>query len=335
VLAEKILSRALSLGIKREDVFIDCLTMTVGAEQDAAAETLNAVRLVKERLGLKTVLGVSNISFGLPERGVINRTFLALALGAGLDMPIMNPNDKDMTDTVRAYNVLSGTDVNAAEYVASAADEKPVAAADVTLEYAILSGLKKEAVSVTGAMLADTLPLDIINTSLIPALDAAGELFERGKLFLPQLMLSAECASACFDVVKTAFKDSDAQNENKIILATVKGDIHDIGKNIVKTMLESYGYRVVDLGRDVAPERIADEAKRQNIRLVGLSSLMTTTLSAMCETVQLLKQLPGCRVMVGGAVLTGDYAQSIGADFYGKDAKGAVDIASKVFADNT
>jgi 5-methyltetrahydrofolate--homocysteine methyltransferase len=334
VLAEKILNRALALGIKRENVFIDCLTLTVGSEQDSAAETLEAVRLVKEKLGLRTVLGVSNISFGLPGRGVINRTFLALALQSGLDLPIMNPNDRDMADMFRAFNVLSGTDKNAADYISHAGEPAapPPHSSDITLEYAVMSGLKTEAAAVTKALLANTEPLEIINKSLIPALDTVGELFGQGKLFLPQLMLSAECAAACFEILKTAFGEASANADKEILLATVKGDIHDIGKNIVKTMLESYGYRVADLGRDVAPEAIAAEAERRGVRLVGLSSLMTTTLPAMKETVRLLKEKTDCRIMVGGAVLTEDYAKSIGADFYGRDAKSAVDIAADVFA---
>jgi 5-methyltetrahydrofolate--homocysteine methyltransferase len=332
ILAEKILNRALKLGIKREDVFIDCLTLTVGAEQEGAYETLKAVAMVKEKLGLKTVLGVSNISFGLPERIIINRTFLALALQSGLDLPIMNPNDKEMTDTIRAFNVLSGIDKNAAEYVSmTKPDEKTIINADITLEYAVLNGLKSEAVEITKKLLSDTLPLEIINNMLIPALDKVGGEFEKGKLFLPQLMLSAECASACFDLVKNSFDEKNTETDKKIILATVKGDIHDIGKNIVRTMLESYGYHVIDLGRDVTPETVSHEAQRQGVKLAGLSSLMTTTLPAMKETVQLLKNNTDCKIMVGGAVLTEDYALKIGADFYGKDAKSAVDIAAKVF----
>jgi 5-methyltetrahydrofolate--homocysteine methyltransferase len=338
-LAEKILNRALTLGIRREDVFIDCLTLTAGAEQESALETLRAVTLVKERLGLKTVLGVSNISFGLPERGVINRTFLALALQSGLDLPIINPNEKIMTDTVRAFCVLANIDKNAAEYIASSsADEKPAQTADITLEYAVLNGLKAEAVEITKRLLSDKQPLEIINTVLIPALDKVGALFESGKLFLPQLMLSAESAGACFDVLKPGLVNHPApsghpstEGNKKIILATVKGDIHDIGKNIVRTLLESYGYHVIDLGRDVAPQVILEEVKRQNVRLVGLSALMTPTLPAMEETVRLLKSADDCRVMVGGAVLTAEYAEKIGADFYGKDAKSAVDIANGVF----
>ncbi|MCL2696726.1 MAG: homocysteine S-methyltransferase family protein [Oscillospiraceae bacterium] len=332
VLAEKILNHALRLGIKREDVFIDCLTLTAGAEQEGAAETLKAVRLVKEKLGLITVLGVSNISFGLPERGVINRTFLALALQSGLDLPIMNPNEKEMRDTVRAFSVLSGYDKNAAEYVASAAGvEKPAQTADITLEYAILNGLKTEAAGITKKLLADTPPLEIINMQLIPALDKTGALFESGKIFLPQLMLSAETASACFEILKTAFGDNEARNDNKIILATVKGDIHDIGKNIVRTLLESYGYNVIDLGRDVESSVILEEVRRQNVKLVGLSALMTPTLPAMEQTARLIKSSTDCRIMVGGAVVTEDWAKKAGADFYGKDAKSAVDIAGKIF----
>jgi 5-methyltetrahydrofolate--homocysteine methyltransferase len=336
LLAEKILNRALRLGIKREDVFIDCLTLTVGAEQEGAIETLKAVKLVKEKLGLKTVLGVSNISFGLPGRGIINRTFLANALQSGLDLPIMNPNEKEMRDTVRAFNVLAGFDKNAAEYIKSVGDDdsRPVTqAVEITLEYAVLNGLKAEAVEAVKKLLTDTQPLEIINTQLIPALDKVGALFESGKIFLPQLMLSAESAAACFDVIKSAFTADDGNRpENKIILATVKGDIHDIGKNIVRTLLESYGYNVIDLGRDVESAVILEEVKRQNVRLVGLSALMTPTLPAMEETALLLKKsATDCKVMVGGAVVTEDWAMKAGADFYGKDAKSAVDIAAKVF----
>jgi len=346
-LAEKILNRALALGIKREDVFIDCLTLTAGAEQKSAQETLKAVALVKEKLGLKTVLGVSNISFGLPERGIINRTFLALALQSGLDLPIMNPNEKDMSDTVRAFNVLAGHDKNAVEYVVSANINHPAASRhpstegnDITLEYAVLNGLKAEAVAITRKLLngttgssSPTEPLEIINGALIPALDKVGELFESGKIFLPQLMLSAESASACFEIINVG-RDAlgaPSASDKKIILATVKGDIHDIGKNIVRTLLESYGYNVVDLGRDVDCAVILEEVKRQNVKLVGLSALMTPTLPAMEEATRLIKSATDCRVMVGGAVVTEDWAKKIGADFYGKDAKSAVDIAGRIF----
>jgi 5-methyltetrahydrofolate--homocysteine methyltransferase len=354
ILAEKILARATELGIRREDIFIDCLTLTVGAEQEGAAETLKAVRLVKEKLGLKTVLGVSNISFGLPERGIINRTFLANALQSGLDMPIMNPNEKEMRDTVRAFNVLAGYDKNANEYIQSVGRDAPGAPTNDAsgaptntdtpetacrgrhaLQNAIQNGLKTEAVEITKQLLENTEPLEIINTQLIPALDKVGALFESGKIFLPQLMLSAESASACFEVIKTRVgRDAPGapSDDKKILLATVKGDIHDIGKNIVRTLLESYGYNVIDLGRDVDSSVILEEVKRQRIKLVGLSALMTPTLPAMEETAKLVKTANGCKVMVGGAVVTEDWAlKTAGADFYGKDAKSAVDIAAKVF----
>ncbi|MCL1822837.1 MAG: homocysteine S-methyltransferase family protein [Oscillospiraceae bacterium] len=352
-LAQKILNRALKFGIKKEDVFIDCLTLTVGANQDSAMQTLKAVALVKEKLRLKTVLGVSNISFGLPERGIINRNFLIMALQSGLDLPIMNPSERDMIDAVRAFNVLSGIDKNAAMYISAAntvgdalrgvpRDTVPVGSTDISgdhtgspLQYAILNGLKSEAVQITAKLLEEFSPLEIINTLLIPALDKTGEEFEKGKLFLPQLILSAETAEACFSLVKKNFKSGEKPfSDNKIILATVKGDIHDIGKNIVRTLLESYGYHVIDLGRDVPPEVIFEEIKRQGVKLAGLSALMTPTLLAMEETVKLLKSETGCKVMVGGAVLTEDYARKIGADFYGKDAKSAVDIAGKVFGES-
>ena len=333
LLAFKIYHRAIALGIKHEDIFIDCLTLTAGAEQSGAIETLKAVRLVKEKLGLKTVLGVSNISFGLPERGIINRTFLANALQSGLDLPIMNPNEKDMRDTVRAFNVLAGYDKNAVEFISSASDGAAGSPppTNISLEYAVLNGLKAEAVEITKQLISQTEPLEIINTQLIPALDKVGALFESGKLFLPQLMLSAETAAACFEIIKFKFENINSENNKKILLATVKGDIHDIGKNIVRTLLESYGYNVIDLGRDVDSSVIFEEVKRQNIKLLGLSALMTPTLPAMEETTKLVKSATDCKIMVGGAVVTEDWAKKAGADFYGKDAKSAVDIANKIW----
>jgi len=342
-LAEKILARAVTLGIKKEDVFIDCLTLTAGAEQESARETLKAVSMVKQKLGLKTVLGVSNISFGLPNRGVVNRTFLALALQNGLDLPIINPNDADMTATVRAFNLLSGTDKNAAEYIKYATEDNksvPQDSAEITLEYAILNGLKSEALNIAKKLLKEgsaSSPMAIINEELIPALNKVGGMFESGRLFLPQLMLSAESAAACFDIIKAVIphdaKGNKAAQSKKIILATVKGDIHDIGKNIVKTLLESYGFGVKDLGSDVESALILEEVKRQGTMLVGLSSLMTTTLPAMEESISLLKAETDCKIMVGGAVVTEQWAKKAGADFYGKDVKSAVDIAAEVFAE--
>ena len=335
-IAKRIIDRAESIGIDREDIYIDCLTLTASAEQEAVKETLKAVRMVKEQYGVKTVLGVSNISFGLPNRELLNHIFLSLALENGLDLPIINPNIEAMTGTVRAFKLLHNIDVNSAEYIAAYSDmaAKPVQKAEsVTLEYAIDNGLKAEAAKITEQLLSENDPMDIINGRLIPALDKTGSLFEQGKIFLPQLILSAGVAQGCFDVIKEKLsKSGDTPiSKGKIVLATVKGDIHDIGKNIVKVLLENYGYTVIDLGKDVEYQAVVDAAIKHEVKLVGLSALMTTTLRSMEETIKLLKAaLPDCKVVVGGAVLTPDYAEKIGADFYAKDAKEAVDIAKKV-----
>ena len=341
-IAEKILNRALSLGIRREDVYIDCLTLTVSAEQEGAKETLNAVQKVKEKLGLKTVLGVSNISFGLPERGKINSTFLTMALTKGLDLPIINPNIDSMTSAVRAYNVLMCHDKNSAEYISCYGQEKqevpaaqsPAPNNDNDLGYALENGLKGEGTRITEELLKTTDPMVIINDILIPALDKTGSEFEKGKIFLPQLILTAAVAQSCFEVIKNHFARSGEKSisKGKIILATVKGDIHDIGKNIVKVLLENYGYDVIDLGKDVDPMAVVNCAIENHVHLVGLSALMTTTLVSMEETIKLLRENKvDCKIMVGGAVLTPDYAEKIGADYYAKDAKESCDIAKKVF----
>lgn len=340
-IAEKILRRAMEYGIPREDVYIDCLTLTASAEQDGVMETLNALRRVKSELGLKTVLGVSNISFGLPNRELITRTFLTMALHSGLDLPIINPNIDSIIGAVRAYRLLSGIDRNSAEFISIYAQDAAASAPVKTdeksapdLVYAVENGLKAEAVKSASAMLENTDPMEIINGSLIPALDAAGEKFEKGKIFLPQLILTAGAAQACFEIIREKLSADGAEtaSKGKIVLATVKGDIHDIGKNIVKVLLESYGFTVIDLGKDVAPEAVVNAAVENNVKLVGLSALMTTTLGAMAETVALLKEkYPECRIVVGGAVLTEAYAKQIGADFYAKDAKQTVDIASSVY----
>ena len=344
-IAEKILDRALSLGIRKEDVYIDCLTLTVSAEQEGAAETLNAVQEVKTKLGLKTVLGVSNISFGLPERGKINSTFLAMALTKGLDLPIINPNIDSMTSAVRAYNVLMCHDKNSAEYIScygQKEQEKQEAPAALTnapekhndLGYALENGLKGEGARMTEELLKTTDPMVIINDILIPALDKTGSEFEKGNIFLPQLILTAAVAQSCFEVIKDHFAKSGEKSvsKGKIILATVKGDIHDIGKNIVKVLLENYGYDVIDLGKDVDPMTVVNCAIENSVHLIGLSALMTTTLVSMEETIKLLREHKAdCKIMVGGAVLTPDYAEKIGADYYAKDAKESCDIAKKVF----
>lgn len=339
-IAEKILDRALALGIRREDVYIDCLTLTASAEQAAVMETLKAVRMVKERLGLKTVLGVSNISFGLPNRELLNSNFLTMAMTNGLDLPIINPNIASMTGAVRAFRLLANYDKNGTDFIAEyntatvgEAPKQAVKADDIDIFYAIENGLKKDAARITTKLLETTEPMAVVNEMLIPALDKAGSRFETGKIFLPQLILSAGVAQVCFDVIKNKLIETNSApvSKGKIILATVKGDIHDIGKNIVKVLLENYGYEVIDLGKDVDYQLVVDTAIEQNIKLVGLSALMTTTLKSMENTIKLLRENNvDCKIMVGGAVLTPDYAKKIGADFYSKDAKESVDIAKRI-----
>lgn len=335
--AERIVNAAAEYGIRREDVFIDCLTLTASTEQAAAAETLRAVSMVKERLGVKTVLGVSNISFGLPSRELINSTFLSMALHSGLDLPIINPNITAMSGAVFAYRVLKNIDVNSTAFIERFGGENitPKAApkSEITLDYAIEKGLKDEAALITERLIKTENPMDIVDKLLIPALDRAGADFEKGKIFLPQLILSANAAQGCFGVIKANMSaDSQKISKGKVVVATVKGDIHDIGKNIVKTLLENYGFDVIDLGKDVPEQAVADAVREHNVSLVGLSALMTTTLGAMENTIGLIRaQSPNCRIVVGGAVLTAAYAEKIGADFYAKDAKETVDIARKIY----
>ena len=338
-IANKILDRALALGIPREDVFIDCLALTVSAQQDQARETLRAIRAVTEDMGLGTVLGVSNISFGLPGRPVMNRTFLAAALQCGLTLPILNPNLREMTDTVAAFRVLSGEDTESRAYVARFAGEQAPAAQttpqEVSLDDAIYRGLKGEAGKLAAQALSDGADeMALVETRLIPALDRVGAAYEKGTVFLPQLLSAAQAAQAVFEQIRAAMLSKGAHqlSKGRIIMATVQGDIHDIGKNIVKTVLENYGYTVLDLGRDVPPERVVETARKEGIRLVGLSALMTTTLPAMEETVRQLKRLPDApAIMVGGAVVTAEYARRIGADYYAHDARDSVNIAKKLF----
>jgi len=341
-IAKKILERAEKIGIPKRDVYIDCLTLTVSAEQSGAAETLSALNRVKTELGLKTVLGVSNISFGLPNREAVNRTFLTMAMQMGLDLPIMNPNIISMAEAVRAYKVLKCIDKNSVKYIETYGTSSDVKKAPAPAEnkndnldigYALEHGLSEEAAKITEKLLEQNEPMIIINDMLIPALDKAGILFEQGKIFLPQLILTASAAQAAFGVVKEKISKNQAQpvSRGKIVLATVKGDVHDIGKNIVKVLLENYGYTVIDLGKDVPPETVVNAAIEHNVSLVGLSALMTTTLSAMRDTIALLNEkMPKCKTVVGGAVLTPEYAKEIHADFYAKDAKCTVDIAKMI-----
>lgn len=339
-IARKIVERANEVGIENKDIYIDCLTLTASAEQEGVMETLKALKRVKEELGVKTTLGVSNISFGLPNRELITQTFLTMALQNGLDLPIINPNISVMMGAVRAYKLLANIDKNSVEYIDAynRGDKQPQKEStssntDIDLMYAVENGLKKEGAAVTEKMLKSMSPMEVINQFLIPALDIAGTKFEQGKVFLPQLIQSAAVAQACFEVIKKSLisENSAPVSKGKIVLATVKGDIHDIGKNIVKVLLENYGYTVIDLGKDVEYQAVLNAAVENNVKLVGLSALMTTTLKSMEETIALLrKEYPSCKIMVGGAVLTPEYAEKIGADYYCKDAKESVDTAKLV-----
>lgn len=345
-IAKKIVDRAKAVGIPAKDVYIDCLTLTVSAQQEGCIETLKALHKVKTELGCKTCLGVSNISFGLPNRPLINHIFLTMALEEGLDLPIINPNDGDMMGAVRAYKVLSNIDKNSKDFISFYNEAKPetpkISCSHITLSDAIINGLKNEAATLTQKALENKDAMEIVNGELIPALDRVGADFEQNKIFLPQLIQSANVAQVCFEEIKKHLTKTNNTpvSKGKIILATVKGDIHDIGKNIVKVLLDNYGYTVVDLGRDVAPELIVETAIKQDIKLIGLSALMTTTLKSMEDTIALARKTPElqnpdgsskCIFFVGGAVLTKDYAMKIGADYYCKDAKESVDTAKKVF----
>jgi 5-methyltetrahydrofolate--homocysteine methyltransferase len=339
-IGKKILEHAQKLGIPKEDVFLDCLTLTASTGESGPSETLNAVHRVRTELGLQTVLGVSNISFGLPNRPLINRNFLNMALTNGLTLPIMNPMAEGMMDTVRAYRMLAGFDPNCESFIAAYQDTGTQTAAPaaqpehLTLSDAVSRGLRQDAARLTQAALEQHAPLAIVNDMLIPALDAVGADYEAGKVFLPQLIQAATAAQSAFGVIKQHMvsQGGDSADKGKIVIATVQGDVHDIGKNIVRLLLENYGYDVIDLGKDVPPQKIVDTAIANQVKMVGLSALMTTTVGAMAETITLLhQQYPECKTVVGGAVLTEDYAETIGADCYAKDAKATVDYAKTVF----
>ncbi|KOM97442.1 homocysteine methyltransferase [Clostridium botulinum] len=338
--AEKIVNKALEYGIRREDIFIDCLVLTASAQQEDVGETLKAVNLVKEKLNVKTILGVSNISFGLPNRELINKTFLAMSLQSGLDLPILNPNNKEMINIINAYKVLNNEDKGAANYIErytneiSNSREVKIPKNDLTLKEIVIKGIKEKSYSKTKDLLKDRGELSIINEELIPALDEVGDKYEKGIIFLPQLIQSAETVKKAFTAIKEKLREDNSPkiNKGKILMATVKGDIHDIGKNIVKVILENYGFDIIDLGKDVEAEKIVEEVKKNNIKLVGLSALMTTTVNSMKDTIKILKESGmDCKVFVGGAVLNEEYAKMINADYYAKDAKEAVDIAKGFF----
>lgn len=337
--AGKIIEEAKKYGIDKKDIVIDVLAMTISSDPEGAKVTLEALRAVREKYDVCTVLGVSNISFGLPYRPAVNSNFYTMAMQAGLSAGIINPLSEDMMRSYYSFCALMNYDRNCEEYIAKYGGQTaaPIVAAtskDITLKTAIEKGLKEEAHHAAVSLVKIEAPLDIINEQMIPALDNVGKGFEKGTVFLPQLLMSADAAKIAFAVLKEELAKSggDEQKKDKIVLATVKGDIHDIGKNIVKVLLENYSFDVIDLGKDVEPEQIVDTAVREDVRLVGLSALMTTTVVSMEETIRLLrKKKPDCRVMVGGAVLNQDYADMIGADFYGKDAMQSVYYAQQLF----
>ncbi len=346
-IARKIVERCEEFGIKRKDIVIDPLCMTISADPMAATVTLEALSMIKQELGVKTMLGVSNISFGLPNRQAVNAGFLTLALQAGLDFAIVNPGSELIMAAHDAYLLLSGQDEGARNYIArqsgrelsmvgqgTGAKLAPGQLTGDALSQAIIKGMKEDAGLLCADMLLTTPPMTLINETLIPALTRVGDEFAKGTLFLPQLMMSADACAAAFEVVRAQLppKEAGEGSERKIVIATVKGDIHDIGKNILRALLENHGYLVIDLGKDVAFETVVEACQRENCRLVGLSALMTTTVESMKSTIALLKQTcPDTKIMVGGAVLTADYARDIGADFYGKTAMDAVGYAKTVF----
>ena len=354
-IARRITEAALAAGIPREDIYIDCLTLTASAQQEDVLATVQALEACKKELGVRTVLGVSNISFGLPCRAYLNTTFLTMAMYAGLDLAIMNPSSEEMMAAVYAYNVLTNRDKQSTKYIERFADRVPAstalaqaakavpaasaAEAELTGPYAALmkaveKGLKGDAAAHTRALLAEKQPLEVVDEALIPALDIVGAKYEKGTLFLPQLLQAASAAQSAFEEIKTAIaqKGEGSASKGRIVLATVKGDVHDIGKNIVRVILENYGFEVLDLGRDVPVKTVVDTVREKDVHLVGLSALMTTTLKSMEETIAALHAAKlDCKIMVGGAVLTPEYAEKIGADWYAKDAKRSADIAKEFF----
>ena len=335
----RIVETAQRYGIAKERVFLDCLTLTVSAQQSGAKETLQALTAIREQLGVHTVLGVSNISFGLPSRILLNQSFLTMAMQAGLSMPIMNPNQAAMMDAVRSYRVLQGIDVDSQEYIRIYAQQKReggkphIESVHINIEESIMRGLKEETRQLCTKLLSEKEPLQIVNEHLIPALDAVGARYEKKEIYLPQLINAATASQCAFEEIRRSVQAGGLESisKGKIILATVKGDVHHIGKNIVKVVLENYGYQVFDLGKDVPVETVVETAIKEQVRLIGLSALMTTTLKSMEETIQALHESGHeCKIMVGGAVVSADYAKQIHADYYARDAKESADIAKEV-----
>ena len=341
-IAEKIVKTAAAYGIPKKNLVMDALVLTISTGKDNANVTLEAMRRIRYEMGLHTVLGVSNISFGLPERSRINTAFFTMAMNNGLSAGIVNPSSEPMMSAYYSFNALIGEDDQCSAYIANASQamDKPnvpsaAKSSALTLEEAIIKGLAESASEETIKLLKQNIEaLSIINEKLIPALDVVGKGFEEKKMFLPQLLMSAEAAKASFEAIKTTLsrQGKDSESKGKIVIATVKGDIHDIGKNIVKTLLENYGFEMIDLGKDVDPEQILKTVQEQQVKLVGLSALMTTTVVNMEATIKLLREHHvNCKVMVGGAVLTQEYADMIGADFYSKDAMGSVRYANELY----
>lgn len=340
--AGKIIEEAKKYGIDKKDIVIDVLTMTISSEPNGAKTTLEALKMVRDTYGVRTALGVSNISFGLPSRPVINANFYTMAMQNGLTAGIINPSSEDMMRSYHSYCALMNYDTNCENYIAHYGNQEPAkttvpAGQQIDLKTAIEKGLKEDAYQTTVALVKTKEPLEIINTYLIPALDTVGKGFEKGTVFLPQLLMSADAAKSSFAVLKEELEKNggEEKEKEKVILATVKGDIHDIGKNIVKVLLENYSFEVIDLGKDVALECIVETVLEKEVKLVGLSALMTTTVVSMEETIrQLREKAPDCKVMVGGAVLNQEYADMIGADFYGKDAMQSVYYAQKILTNH-
>ncbi len=333
-IAEKIINTAAEYGIEKKDLIVDALTMTISTDSSNGKETLKAVDYIRNTLGVNTVLGVSNISFGLPKRDAINTAFFTLALQSGLSAGIINPNSQSMMNAYYSFNALSGLDENCTEYINSVTvPEQSAPAGETTLHTAIVKGIKEDAAKCAAELLKTLDSLDVINNYIIPALDEVGDGFEKNRIFLPQLLMSADSAKAAFDVIKEKLVLSGKKEESgqKIVLATVHGDIHDIGKNIVKVLLSNYGFDVIDLGKDVPEEDVLKAVQESGAKLVGLSALMTTTVPAMEKTIELLHKNTNAKVIVGGAVLTQAYADMIHADHYAKDAMETVRLAQAFF----
>ena len=338
-IADKIVKEANKIGIDTKKLIFDCLTLTVAAQQDAAMDTLIALKKIKEKYGVKTTLGASNISFGLPERKVVNRTFLTVAMTYGLDAPITDPTEKELVETIKAFEALTMRDEDSKEYIEYFSNQKETetkikeVAKEEDLKEIIIKGKIDKAEKATIEALKTNESLEVVSGFIIPALEIVGKKYETGEIFLPQLIKSAETSKKAFEVLKKNMKIGDeAISYGKIAMATVKGDIHDIGKNIVNTLLENYGYEVIDLGKDVPVEEIVRVAKEEKLKLVGLSALMTTTVISMEDTIKAIrKENLDCKIMVGGAVLNEEYSKKIGADYYCKDGMAAVAVAKEVF----